>query len=162
MPEALAEEPEVNGLDDYPLGMAMATVGFMAVFFIERVLFKHKHDSPVPPTPIPNSNCSKAALLNPKASVDNVQDLEQANQDLGTKVGTHVADSAKAVGVHPEPEPKNSILACMSSVQEGLLLLVAFCAHGVLEGIIIGLQVGRIGLLPIFAPILCRYWQDNQ
>lgn len=154
VPEALAEEPEVDGLNEYPLGMAMTTTGFMVVFFIERVLFKHQHEHSKG-IPISRATNPTATLLHTKP-MDNVEASQDAEEN-DLKYEKDPNDSANNFGGKLETVSGNSFLACLSSIQGALLLLVAFSAHGILEGIILGLQVSRRRGCHLFASTLCSY-----
>lgn len=153
VPEALAEEEEVDGLNEYPLGMAMATTGFMLVFFIERVLFRHQHQhsqgTPISFALTPANSC--ATLLDTK-STDNAE-ANQVVELNDLKCNRDPNDNSNNVGGKPEQVRKNSLLEGLSSIQDALLLLVAFSAHGVLEGIILGLQDEKSSFWALFASV---------
>jgi len=153
VPEALAEEEEVDGLNEYPLGMAMATTGFMVVFFIERVLFRHQHQhnqgTPISCAITPANSC--ATLLDTK-STDNAE-ANQVVELNDLKCNRDPNDTGNSVGGRLEQVHKNSLVEWFFSLQDALLLLVAFSAHGILEGIVLGLQDEKSSFWALFASV---------
>jgi len=150
VPEIMEEEAEVDGLGDYPLGMLLLVVGFLSVFLIEQVFFPHEHALPTR-SQQESFRMKACSFLNRRPA--RLQ-IPTDSADLGEGV---LKTGKLAMSGSPRPSelstPRKGVLAAMGSVKDALLLLLAFSAHGILEGVIVGFQDDRTDFWALFASV---------
>lgn len=140
VPEILEEEAEVDGLGDYPLGMVMLVLGFLLVFLIEQVFFPHDHGLPSRMQQ-ETFRLKLRSFLNPRAARSQIPiGSARIPEEVSMK------SEKMLIGGAPVPNeehaaPRKTWAASIGSMKDALLLLLAFSAHGILEGVLIGFQV---------------------
>ncbi|GMH45237.1 hypothetical protein BSKO_13194 [Bryopsis sp. KO-2023] len=124
LPHIEETESEVKGLDEYPLGSVILVIGFMIVFFVERIIF------------------------DVHTSVDTV--FRSDGQEVESK-SIHLEDGAVAPSQNKQgPTEAEKKWARMANP---IILLLAISVHAVLEALALGLEEHRNGVLILFASI---------
>lgn len=151
VPEVIEEQFEVDLPNEYPLGMVMMTGGFLLVFFLEQIVFGgHDHAETSSKAPL-GRNASGVTTMelkimqSGKICTDKASGLDTRSSDCTIEYGS---------GRLPLPgPPEGAVSRFIFENKEGLILLMALSAHGLLEGLVVGFQDDRKTLLILFASI---------
>jgi len=154
VPDVIEEQFEVELKNEYPLGMAMMTAGFLLVFFVEQVLFAGSgcphHNNPS------DNNASLKSVKSAVLSADMELKVMQSGKVCTDK--TAGLESRSSLGTdlsspkHNEDE-RGGFMGFLATHRNGVILMIALVVHSMLEGIIVGLQDERHDVLLFFASI---------
>lgn len=120
------------------MGMVMMTSGFLLVFFLEQIMFDgHDHDVPVRRNPL-DTGASGITTMELKI-MQSGKVVTDKTGGLDTRSSLNLSD----VWHPPMPgrQKPTGIASFLQDSKNGLILLVALLAHGLLEGFVVGFQV---------------------
>eukprot|EP01091_Cochliopodium_minus_P021445 TRINITY_DN980_c0_g1_i2.p1 TRINITY_DN980_c0_g1~~TRINITY_DN980_c0_g1_i2.p1 ORF type:complete len:288 (-),score=73.64 TRINITY_DN980_c0_g1_i2:35-898(-) len=132
LPESNEIFEEVTG-SHFPYAFAIAPLGFLLIFFIEKVLFNHDHEKHI--------NSEEIGLV--KQSEGEGEKSESESQSGSNQHSVNKKSGAK------------------SEVFGAFILFLAVSIHSIIEGVTLGIQSNVNQMIPILTAILSHKWTDT-
>jgi len=157
---------------DIPVGLVCSSLGFLAIFFLEKVVFAdahvHGHDSDIKSSHNTRNekNESKQKLLedednnNSNGYGTTTPNNNSSRNDNNTPPWTNSLPNGDAMA-NADLETQKNTLRKVTNPIAPYLLLVVLCVHSVVSGVALGVQGSVERSLPIIIAIVTHKWVES-
>ena len=155
LPEAIELQKYVSLPRTYPLATTMAMIGFLLIFFIERILFS-THDLQCPPEEHGHGHGhghGKGDQMDDKA-YDNTQNWHGNHQVSPARIDPEN-------GVTVEPPKAHSFWGALVETRSSIVLLLALMSHCIFAGMALGLSPTTASMWNLFIAISCHKFFES-